>query len=338
VSRTQPTKAIRVFKDKQIKIFAIVGWIIKIVVITFSFYYIYRHIFLIHDPYSFLNLLKENIYSPKNGFTVLIVVVLVFVNWGIESMKWRYLIAKFRNISFWKAYKAVLTGVTVSLVSPNRTGEFLGRVFHLGFRDRFTGSICTFYGSIAQLIITIIMGVVAICILAPLYLVLGPVEERLAIALMVLVPVLLVFLYSLLPLWVSGFAGRFPNSKMGRILLHCPMVSMNDLFKLLGMSWLRYFVFSLQFYLVLNLMGVDFGIISGFLHIAVTYFFMTILPTLSLFELGVRTSISLEVIGLISYNNSGIIAASLAIWIINLAIPAIFGSLYLLKVKILQSK
>ena len=61
------------------------------------------------------------------------------------------------------------------------------------------------------------------------------------------------------------------------------------------------------------------------------------MPTIALSELGIREGVSIAVLSGISDNTLGIISASFTLWIINIAIPALFGSLVLLQLKY-QSK
>jgi hypothetical protein len=60
-------------------------------------------------------------------------------------------------------------------------------------------------------------------------------------------------------------------------------------------------------------------------------------PTIALSELGVREGVSIAVLSGISENTLGIISASFSLWIINIAVPALLGSLILLRIKF-QSK
>ena len=60
-----------------------------------------------------------------------LVIVLVFVNWGFEAKKWKLLITPIQKMSFFTAFKSVLTGVTLSLNTPNRIGEYGGRILYV---------------------------------------------------------------------------------------------------------------------------------------------------------------------------------------------------------------
>ena len=77
------------------------------------------------------------------------------MNWGIEAVKWRYLIRKLKKLSFIKSFTAILSRVTISTFLPNRTGEYLGRVYILDKANRIHGILITIVGSISQLLVTV---------------------------------------------------------------------------------------------------------------------------------------------------------------------------------------
>jgi len=77
--------------------------------------------------------------------------------------------------------------------------------------------------------------------------------------------------------------------------------------------------------------GVDIDLIQAIISITLTYLFLTLIPTTTLVELGVRGSLAIFFVGIFSENTLGIVLASIFIWIINIAIPAIVGSFFLLK-------
>ncbi|HMW13871.1 MAG TPA: lysylphosphatidylglycerol synthase domain-containing protein, partial [Chitinophagales bacterium] len=61
----------------------------------------------------------------KGNFVVLSTVVLLMIlNWTIESIKWKLLIDKLHPISWLDAIEGILFGVTFSLFTPSRVGEF----------------------------------------------------------------------------------------------------------------------------------------------------------------------------------------------------------------------
>ena len=56
---------------------------------------------------------------------------LVFVNWGFEAKKWQVLLKPLQPINFFTAFKSVLSGVTLSINTPNRIGEYGGRILYI---------------------------------------------------------------------------------------------------------------------------------------------------------------------------------------------------------------
>ena len=85
-------------------------------------------------------------------------------------------------------------------------------------------------------------------------------------------------------------------------------------------------------------MQVDVTVWQTFWLISVVFLVLAVVPTIALAEVGIRGKISLELFGLFSINNIGIITASVGIWCINLVIPSLLGSLLILRIKIFKNK
>lgn len=66
------------------------------------------------------------------------------------------------DISFYQAVKGVLSGLAIGFVTPNRVGEFAGKIAYLKSENRTNGALMSFVGSSAQLLITIQAGLIAI--------------------------------------------------------------------------------------------------------------------------------------------------------------------------------
>jgi hypothetical protein len=65
---------------------------------------------------------------------------------------------------------------------------------------------------------------------------------------------------------------------------------------------------------------------------------LAIIPTFAIAELGLRGKVSLKILELFSPNSLGISITAATIWLINLILPAIAGSLMILSVKIFNNK
>jgi hypothetical protein len=97
-------------------------------------------------------------------------------------------------------------------------------------------------------------------------------------------------------------------------------------------------VFILQYLLMLRVMNVDVSMGMGFWLLTIFYLVMTVAPTIGFIELPVRALASVELFRIYSNNILGIQAAALSIWMINLVLPAIIGSLLILGIKIMKER
>jgi hypothetical protein len=110
------------------------------------------------------------------------------------------------------------------------------------------------------------------------------------------------------------------------------------LLKLLSLSAIRYIVFVVQYFLLFRLFEVNAGWWECFWAVSVIFLVLAIIPTFAIAELGLRGNVSLKLIGLFSTNSLGISLTTATIWIINLVLPAIAGSLLILSVKIFKNR
>ena len=115
---------------------------------------------------------------------------------------------------------------------------------------------------------------------------------------------------------------RFGSSLLARVLL---------------LSVLRYAVFTVQF-LVLLMVFADLTITEALFAIPVAFLVSTLIPTVMLTELGVRGSVAVALISPQLAQDRGVFLASTALWLVNIAVPALAGSIILLMARIRSSK
>jgi len=111
-----------------------------------------------------------------------------------------------------------------------------------------------------------------------------------------------------------------------------------ELMNILFLSFCRYVVFMVQYVLLLQVFEVHVFWLEAACMISVMLLVMTVVPTIALAELGFRGKVSILLLGMLSINTIGIIAVVAGIWIINLIIPAIAGSLFILGVRLFGNK
>jgi hypothetical protein len=268
--------------------------------------------------------------------------VLMVLNWSIEALKWRMSVKSIQQVSFIKAFKAVLSGVSFSVSTPNRIGEYLGRVLYMEEGNRLKTISTTVVGSMSQLIITLWMGFIGLIVLRPNIEAAGlisPLWYRVIHYGVIATLLLLLFFYFRLS-WLVKWVDRLPGTRRFAYLFQALQeFDTGLLLKLLSLSMLRFVIFILQYYLLLRLFNVDVSWSTTFWSVSVSFLVLAAIPTFAIAELGVRGEVSLKLIGLFSLNNLGILMTALTIWLINLIIPAVAGSIFILSIrKIFRSR
>lgn len=255
------------------------------------------------------------------------------LNWGLESIKWRVLMRPVERVGPWLAFKATIAGTSVALVTPNRTGEFLGRVLFLRPEARVAGAFATALGSMSQFAITLVMGGSGLLVLLIAQVVLpwsSPWITGVLATLTVLVVVgtLVVYFH---PQLVSQLLLRIPLlSRLHQPSLVLSQVPASSLRVVLGISALRYVVFAGQFIGLLWWLRTDVQLMEMIAAVSVIYLVSTLIPTMLLTELGVRGSVAVGILGPLGGDPAVILLATFSVWTINLMLPALVGSVILL--------
>lgn len=288
--------------------------------------------------------IKQSLQS-STIFNLIVVIMLMFVNWGIEAWKWKISVAHVQQVSFLKAYKAILSGVSFAVNTPNRMGEYAGRVLYMNDGNRLRTVSLTILGSMSQLIVTLFAGLFGFLFLEKDFAsssFLKGVDSTLWLSVIrygtILGFIFLTVIYFRLGLLPKLFE-RLPKLQRYNYLvagLHDANATL--LWRLLSMSAVRYLVFVIQYFLLFRLFDVQLNVWSCFCTVSVVFLVLAIIPTFAIAELGIRGEVSLKIIGLFSANTLGILWTTATIWMINLVIPAVAGSLLILGLKIFKNR
>jgi uncharacterized membrane protein YbhN (UPF0104 family) len=284
--------------------------------------------------------IKQSLHAPALWLACL----LVFVNWGIEARKWQILIQPLENFALFTAFKSVLAGCSITMLTPNRVGEYGGRILYVKEENRLDAIPLTILGSISQLFVTILMGTAGLLHLkfysnnAQVFTFFPAYTAELLLLISICAALFLLLIYLRVSLLVN-FLSRIPYLK--KFVSHIILLntfSRKQLLRILFLSFLRYTVFILQYILLLQAMQVQISFFTCYWLLTIFYLVMAMAPTIGFTELPIRAAASLQILQLFSNNLIGIQAASLGIWIINLVVPAVIGSLLILRIKIIKEK
>ncbi|MDX2048378.1 MAG: lysylphosphatidylglycerol synthase domain-containing protein, partial [Chitinophagaceae bacterium] len=326
--------------NKNIKIF--INYFLGPALFIWLSYSIYRQIRNQPDLDVHLQQIKEAIYG-RNAWQLWMVVMLMLVNWGIEARKWQVLLKGIQKISFLRSFKAILAGVSFALNTPNRIGEYGGRILYVEDGKRFKAVSLTIAGSFSQIIITLLMGTIGLVFLqdelsGSLGIESSAIWIKFLTGIVATVTLVCLLIYFRLN-WLIKGVERLPG--LSRFVEHISVLedlNVTILLRVLSLSFTRFMVFVIQYNLLLQAMQVDVTWWQGFWAVSVLFLLLAIWPTIALLELGLRWEYSLLLFKLFSKNTVGIYATATGIWLINLALPALIGSLFILGIKIFKER
>jgi uncharacterized membrane protein YbhN (UPF0104 family) len=318
-------------QQKQTTFYKGISLFIKAVILLLSIAYIIQKLVVGNE----FDLLLQELKSSKLSYVVL-VFGLMFLNWGLEAMKWQYLLKPLEKITFLNALKAVFSGVTVSIFMPNRIGEFAGRIFYLEKADKIKATIKNFIGSIAQLSITLLCGLAAILIAYKFKIIK---LEELNVLRTNSTYVLFFFLLAVIGgLLLVRFYGKKIVGAKADYLHAISDLKYKEWLIVLMFSFLRYAVFLFQFYIMLLAFNIQVSFLVAFVIIALLFFVSSFIPSFAATEVVTRGATAVYLFESANVDSSFVLIVSLLVWIINLALPALIGGLFVWQMKFFKTK
>ncbi len=267
-----------------------------------------------------------------------LVVFFMLLNWGLEAAKWRLLIHKIEDISFMRSFQAIMSGVTLAIFTPNRIGEYGGRIFYLEKADRIMGIAVTLIGSYAQIAVTLVLGLIGMQLYAIYFTDLEGYMLLTTFSVAWLLILLVLISYFNIKL-VYRIVHRIPFMKKARKYIRIfYRYDFQELLKVILLSLLRYGVFTAQYILLLYAFGIKIALIPAITMVTMIFLTQMVIPSITLTELGIRGNIAIYFFEILTENLVGILAASFSLWLINLIIPAVIGFILILRVNFLSTR
>ncbi len=260
-------------------------------------------------------------------------IFLLPVNLALEARKWHLLAGSAQPVSYRGAFASYLAGLAISIVTPNRIGEYPGRILYLKRKNTFRLISVSVLGVVVQLFTFFFFGIIGLIYLNLNFHEFG---NRLLLAACVFVCAVIGILYWKFEAWLPLLA---KNKWARRYNLYTQLLkrfTTRQLFNILFISVTRYVVFTAQYLFLLYWMNVSMPLFGGFCVASLFFGLMAVIPSIALAELGTRAQVSLFLFHHFSYNTIGILGATLALWLLNLVIPSIIGSFLLLRMRLLR--
>ncbi|MFB5945661.1 hypothetical protein [Albibacterium profundi] len=315
----------------------IIGYLLKTGIFVLVVWYSYR-LLTRNDALRDFTQLIHSISSAVIWFTITTVVVLMSVNWFLEALKWRYICCQFQPIRLRMAVESVLCGLSWAVFTPNRIGEYGGRVLFLRPRKRVFGVIGMLIGAVSQMVITNVLGSIAICWFVGQFI---EVEGWLYAVICLfgfiymLFFLILYFNISLINRWLLKIRFLRKYKRFFDLLLR---YNKKELWTIFVYSAGRFVIFTLQYCILIQILLPEIPVIQMVLLIFILFFVQSALPSLDLFDVGVRGITASYFFGFITDEIVAVMAITACVWFINLIVPAIIGSFFVFKINFFGSR
>lgn len=278
----------------------------------------------------------DSLLQTGPDYFMWICVILMPINLLLEAKKWQILAGSAQPLSYRSAMASYLGGIAFSLVTPNRLGEYPGRMLYLKRRNTIRLVSVSVLGALTQMLTLFIFGsfgLIYFCI--NFYQPFAIVVLVACLAITVILGVAFWSFETWLPLiekikWLKRF-------RVYKTLLR--KFTPKQQLTILGISVLRYGIYTAQYLFLLYWMKIEMPFFDGFMMSALFFWVITVIPSITLVELGERGQVALYLFHYasgFSENMVGILAATVGIWCINLVLPAIVGSILLMRMRLLR--
>jgi len=308
------------------------SYLIKIAVLVLATVFIYKKLTDNQNLKNFVNLVN-GLDKSEVRLSIFGILTLMLLNWFIESVKWKYIIKKVEQISLWKSIESVFCGLTWAVFTPNRIGEYGGRVFFLSAKKRIKGVVAMSVGHIAQMVLTNIFGAIAFLWFIYTFQDMDAwVYVAIAFITLVFCSFFIIFYFNIY--WLDNLIGNISFlKKFRRFSAVLESYSKYELCIIMFYSFFRFVVFTSQYLLVMKLLIPEIAVYHCILLVFILFFVQSALPSLDLLDFGVRGMTATYFFGFITNQEIAVMAAAALIWFVNLIIPAIIGSFFVFKLK-----
>jgi hypothetical protein len=295
--------------------------LIKLLIVGGAFYFIYNQLANNDklDWQKFIVLFQKNQSVAGISFILLLSVL----NRFFEILKWRTLVEFIHKISLGEATKQVLAALTAGLFTPNGVGEYAGKALFFEKKDTkkvlFLNLICNGI----QMILTVIFGLFGLLYFNAQY---NVITTKTVMVLFGILLIVFVVLFSVKKITIKGYSIEKLIHKINEI-----PKSIHQKNILLAIC--RYLVFSHQYYFLFLAFDVDLPYLTLIATVSSVYFLASSLPTFQFLDFAVKGSVAVYFFGILGVNEWIVIFISTLMWFLNVVLPVVIGSYYVLNFK-----
>jgi uncharacterized membrane protein YbhN (UPF0104 family) len=269
-------------------------------------------------------ILKNNVFSVKNLF---VLSALSTCNWVLEILKWKYFVKPIKTITFKTAALQSLSALAISLLTPNRVGEYGVKALYFESRYRRKIMLITFLSNVLQLFVTLVIGSIGLYFFTTNY------SFKLVFSrekLLLFLSVLLVLICIVLVLF-KAFKGV--SSFFKRTYYALSVFKRKQLVFGFLLSLSRYVVFSFQFYYLLTVFKLPLSYLEGMSIIASVYLIASFIPAISVLDVVVKGGVAVYLFSFVNADAFVVLSITSLMWLLNFMLPACIGCAHLVSIK-----
>jgi len=294
--------------------------LIKLLIVGGAFYFIYNQL-ANNDK---LEWEKFTILFQKNQSVagISFILLLSILNRFFEILKWQNLVSYLQEISLSEATKQVLGALTAGLFTPNGVGEYAGKAL---FFEKSKAKKIVFLNLICngiQMILSVVFGTIGLWILG---------FEFWVLIILLISIFLFLFSFLLKKIKIKGYSIEKLIHKINEIP---QSIHQKNIF----LAICRYLVFSHQYYFLFLAFDVDLPYLTMMATIASVYFLASSLPTFQFLDFAVKGSVAVYFFGILGVNEWIVIFISTLMWFLNVVLPVVIGSYYVMNFSPLTPK
>lgn len=282
---------------------------------------------------EFINLFSRD--NIKNPLLLIFCVLIMPLNWILESYKWKSVLKPIVPLSLYESFKSIMSGVFVGIFTPARIGEYGGRLITLPEHARIPSLGATFYNSVVQNGIHVVLGF-ALSYFFIKNSLLETTEKMLLFTTIVICVTVCFVVVAFLPKYWQPIFQKLTRYKFTKWVHHFEYLKNIDTKTatfILIMSILRYFVYFTQYILILRSLGVQTAFLDLSSGVSAIYLIQSGVPLPPVLNILGRSEISVVVWNFFDISAHIALLATFLLWSINLIIPAVTGYIFFLKFK-----
>lgn len=275
-------------------------------------------VWLVYSQLARLEAKKWDEFNLEKPWVFCLAVLMVYPNIYMVYLMWtRTLRAAEIPADIKLKYQSFFAGIVTGFLTPNMIGNFVGRIYYFDQEKRLPLTVLTLLSNYAQFITSLLFGLIAVVLMNGL---LVHTESNWPLIILGTGVVLAILFYVFVEQIITIIRKRETILTTASILRAYPRLK----WEYLGLSALRFLIFSTQFVLVLYSFGenISWAVIFGVWQV---YLLTMMAPSLFLGKIGIKESIGLWVLTLLGINEVAIVFTSLLLWFVNTLSPALLG-------------